>query len=205
MRPSIRNMCVSATMRLMPAISAVAGMSAAIACGPSTAWAEDGVGSDYAQKFMQEKGMKGDADSAISGMGMKTYQGGDVLPGFENIPQAISNYLLAVIPVLFVVKFAGRAMLSLTHSGNGTMDIPDFFKAADERSKGPAGGAKDGTSWYVMMGKDFLKYFGVAVGVWAIFNGILMTLNFLFSMNGAPSATSEGFLGQFGAAAGGAS
>ena len=212
--PSIRDMCVSATVKLMPAITAVSGLAVAMAYNPRVARAAtaDATSSDYAKAFMEDKGMaeggngaSGKADAALGGMGMQTYGGGDVLPGFENIPQAISNYLLAVIPVLFVIKFAGRAMLSLTHSGDGTLDIPDFFKAADERAQGPSGGAKDGTSWYIMMGKDFLKYFGVAVGVWAIFNAILMALNFIFSLNSAPTATSDGFLDQFGAAGGSSS
>lgn len=168
-------------------------------CVPKEALAADATDSGYAQEFMSTNDIHGDGKEGLTNMGFETYQEGqEVLPGFHNITDMVSAALLAFIPVLFVIKFAGRAMLNLTHSGSGNLDIPTFFMAAEERAQGPSGGAKEGTSWYLMMGKDFLRYFGVAVAVWVIFNAIIMGVNFVFDMTNAQSVDGDSFINQFG-------
>lgn len=168
---------------------------------PTTSLATSATDDGYAQTFLNQKAGVSDSYGQFMGImrggGLKTADDGEVLPGFADIPAFISNLALAFVPVLFVIKFAGRAMISLTQSGSDNPEMSNFFKTAEERKEGPSGGAKDGTSWYVAMAKDFLRYFGVALAVWLIFNGIITVIQFVFNMNGAPSMDAGGFFGQF--------
>lgn len=168
---------------------------------PGVAMAGDHIDPDgYVDSYMNQNHLGTDSSTMLENNQFDTYHGGEVLPGFDQIGSYMSGLMLGFIPVLFVIKFAGRAMLSITHSGDarGNMDIPNFFKSSEERNADPSrGGAKVGSSWYVSMGKDFLRYFGVAVAVWLIFAGIIAVVNLVLNLNGAPSADSEGFMDQF--------
>lgn len=180
---------------LMVLIAGVATFAA-----PRVALAEIDPGS-YTDGFMSEHGIgQQSSDELLSDNGFKTYQGGEVLPGFGNIGATMTALMLGFVPVLFIIKFAGRAMLNITGSGDskGNLDIPNFFKTADERSANPnGGGAKAGTSWYVSMAKDFLRYFGVAVAVWLIFAAIIGIINVIMGLNSASTEPSD-VIGQFG-------
>lgn len=189
-------------------VAMVSVLSIAWLCAPRTALAADPTnGKEYSEEFMSTYGMGDGAEEGKKGLKSMDFdvygeEGTEVLPNFHRITDTVSGAMLAFIPVLFVIKFAGRAMLNLTHSGSGKLDIPTFFMAAEERAQGPSGGAKEGTSWYLMMAKDFLRYFGVAVAVWAIFNAIIMGVNFAFDLTGAESTEGQSFVSQFGKSTG---
>lgn len=155
----------------------------------------------YVSSFEQENGLgTSNSSDMLQQNGFETYGGGEVLSGFDIITSTMTGLMLGFVPVLFIIKFAGRAMLSITHSGssNGKLDIPTFFMTSEERSGDPQrGGAKDGTSWYIAMGKDFLRYFGVAVAVWLVFAAIINGINLLMGLSGAPSQDADSFMGQF--------
>lgn len=190
---SDRNKAVSTRMVLLLLLATTAIVAMAMMTSiPSVAFGADSIDPDsYVSGFMSSNGLgASDSNTMLQQNGFQTYNGGDVLPGFDDIGATMTGLILGFVPVLFIVKFAGRAMLGITHSGRDEMDIPNFFKTANERRKGPSGGAKDGTSWYVDMGKDFLRYFGVAVAVWLVFAAIIAVVNLV--MSNAPGSDMNG-------------
>lgn len=190
-------------MALLVAIAAALMLAVCAATTPSRALADaDEIPSDYHSQYMNEKGLSGHTTADTFGAtGYKTYQGGDVLPGFDSITDAASLLMLTFIPVLFVGKFAGRALISIFKPGDehGNQEMHRFFMTSEERKGGPTGGAKEGSSWYVGMAKDFLRYFGVALAVWVIFQAILMGINLVMGMSDTSMGPS-GFVQQFNGA-----
>ena len=176
-------------------------MVAMVVCAPRMAMAGEHIDPDgYVGSYMEQNKLGSDSNQMLQNNNFQTYESGEVLPGFDQIGSVMTGLMIGFVPVLFVIKFAGRAMLSITHSGDdkGNIDIPNFFKTAEERSADPGrGGAKEGTSWYISMGKDFLRYFGVAVAIWLVFAAIIGAINLVMGLNGAPTADSSGFMDQF--------
>lgn len=122
-------------------------------------------------------------------------------PGFGNIAGAISNGILMFVPIVFVIKFAGRALLSILYSGDDGQDgtyMPRFFRSSVERKNNAK--IEAGTAWYINMAKDFIRYFGIAVGSSVIVRVILGLIGLVVdaaNATGMPTDAS-GFLGYFG-------
>ena len=86
---------------------------------PGVAMAGDHIDPDgYVDSYMNQNHLGTDSSTMLENNQFDTYHGGEVLPGFDQIGSYMSGLMLGFIPVLFVIKFAGRAMLSITHSGD---------------------------------------------------------------------------------------
>lgn len=184
-----RAAAVSALAKAIRAAGWARAMLAAAAWGlaPRLAMAVDATDDDYYQQWAQND----DAASDLIGdtFGFSGSKDQNPLPNFTRAVAQVSGIVVMLVPAIFVVKFAGRAMLSLVYAdtdstrSQGISGIPEFFRSSKERGK--QANIQPGAAWYVDMAKDFLLWFGVAVGVWTIFEIISGVVYLLFSK--APS------------------
>lgn len=149
---------------------------------------------------------------------------GALFPGFQNVGLAIIGGLIAFVPVLFVAKFAGRAIYTLmtgvtVENGIPTYpEPPNFLKTSAERGPmgnwmqnrarhrgmmpgrhhGPTGPIDFAANkWYKDMFMDFLRYFGVALGIGAILGLIIGGVTLVMGIVSGAS-TGGGFMDSLG-------
>lgn len=192
----IRDMAVGVAKHVLLMESALA-----VALMPSTAYASNaGSGIDYVNDFVNgaDQGSGSAAIQEATGISATTT---NPFPGFGDIAGTISNTILAFVPVVFVIKFAGRALLSILYSGDDGQDgtyMPRFFRSSVERKNNARIAA--GTAWYINMAKDFLRYFGIAVGASLIIRIIIGLIGLAVDAANAASMPTDasGYLGYFG-------
>lgn len=206
---------------------AIALMSVvAMLARPSRAFAVDASDPNYYQSLVGSSDGGAASQKISKGMGLSAPgEDGPLFPSFQQVGLSIIGGLIAFVPVLFVAKFAGRAIYTLMTGvtvENGMPVYPNpprFLQTSVER--GPMGnwrenrargrrmfspGGKhsgggpvdyDATRWYKDMFVDFLRYFGIALGIGAILGLIIGGVTLVMDMVSGAN-TGGGFMSSFG-------
>ena len=218
-----QGMLRGAVVAVAVALMAVVAMLA----HPSGALAADASDPNYYQSLVGSSDGGAASQKIANGMGLSAPgEDGPLFPSFQQVGLAIIGGLIAFVPVLFVAKFAGRAIYTLMTGvtvENGIPvypDPPNFLKTSAERGpmgnwrerravgrrllgpggkRGGGGGPidYDATRWYKDMFVDFLRYFGVALGIGAILGLIIGAVTLVMGMVSGAS-TGGGFMESFG-------